>query len=93
MENACQPVQGMEPGPDHLSRLSQASLRINESLDIDRALRAVMEGARLLTRAPYSVISALDDSGRVEDHLALCLDPGDVERLWQAPGVRSSSST
>ena len=27
----------------------------------------------------------LDASGRVEDHLVLGFDPGDVERLWQAP--------
>ncbi|MCY4529931.1 MAG: ATP-binding protein [Chloroflexi bacterium] len=73
---------------DRLSRLSQASLRINESLDVDTALRAVMDGARSLTRAPYAVITTLDDSGRVEDHLVLGLDPGDVERLWQTPGGR-----
>ena len=86
MENAEQPVQGTDPTGDRLSRLSQASLRINESLDLDTALRAVMDGARALTRAPYSVITTLDDSGGVEDHLALGLDPDDVERLWQAPG-------
>ena len=70
---------------DRLSRLSQASLRINESLDVDTALRAVMDGARSLTRAPYAVITTLDASGLVEDHLALGLDPDDVERVWQAP--------
>ncbi|MCY4529221.1 MAG: GAF domain-containing protein, partial [Chloroflexi bacterium] len=41
---------------------------------------------RSLTRAPYSVITTLDDSGRVEDHLVLGLDSGDIERLWKAPG-------
>lgn len=70
---------------DRLSRLSRASLRINESLDVETALRAVMDGARSLTRAPYSVIVTLDGSGRVEDHLVVGLDPGDVEQLWQAP--------
>ena len=85
MEKAGQPVRGMEPMGDRLSRLSQASLHINESLDVDTALRAVMDGVRSVTRAPYSAITTLDDSGRVEDHLALGLDPGDVERLWQAP--------
>ena len=86
MENASQPGYGDETTGDHLSRLSQASLRINESLDVDTALRAVMEGARSLMRATHAVITTLDDSGRVEDHLALGLDPRDVERLWQAPG-------
>ena len=43
LENAPgQPVQGMGPTGDRLSRLSQASLRISESLDVDTALRAVM---------------------------------------------------
>ena len=76
----------MEPRGDRLSRLSQASLRINESLDVETALRAVIDGARSLTGAPYSVIVTLDGSGRVEDHLVAGLDPGDVEQLWQAPG-------
>ena len=74
-----------EPADDRLTRLSEASLRINESLDVDAALRAVMDGARSLTGAPYVVITTLDDSGAVEDHLVLGLDPGEAEQLWQAP--------
>ena len=74
-----------EPADDRLSRLSEASLRINESLDVDAALRAVMEGASSLTGAPYVVITSLDDAGGVEDYLVLGLDPGNAERLWQAP--------
>ena len=70
---------------ERLSRLSEASLRINESLDVDTALRAVMDSARSLTHAPYASIITLDASGLVEDHLVLGFDPGDVERLWQAP--------
>ena len=85
MENADQPVQGAEPASDRLSRLGEASLRINESLDVDTALQAVMDGARSLTNAPYAVIVTLDDSGAVDDHLVMGWDPGDVERLWQAP--------
>ena len=85
MENDGQLVQGMASPEDRLARLSQASLRINESLEVDTALRAVMDGARSLTRATHAVITTLDDAGRVEDHLALGLDPGDTERLWQAP--------
>ena len=70
------------------SRLSQASLRINESLDVDTALRAVMDGARSLTRAPYALITTLDASGRVDDHLTLGVDAGVVRQLWQVPGGR-----
>ena len=85
MENDERRTHRAGPPGDRLSRLSEASLRINESLDVDTALRAVMDGARSLTHATHSVITTLDDSGRVEDHLALGLDPGDVEQLWQAP--------
>ncbi len=85
MENGDRSAHGTELPGDRLSRLSQASLRINESLDVGAALRAVMDGARSLTRATHAVITTLDESGRVEDHMALGLDPSDVERLWQAP--------
>ncbi len=85
MENDSQPIPKIEPVGNRLSRLSAASLRINESLDLDTALQAVMNGARSLTHAPYALITTLDDSGRVEDHLVLGFDPSDVERLWQAP--------
>ena len=85
MENDGQPAPGGELPGERLTRLSQASLRINESLDVDTALQAVMENARSLLQAPYASIVTLDASGRVEDHLVLGFDPGDVERLWQAP--------
>ena len=70
---------------ERLSRLSAASLRINESLDIDTALQAVMDSARSLTHAPFASIITLDDSGQVEDHLVMGFEPGYLERLWQAP--------
>ncbi len=85
MQDADRSAQRTAPPGDRLSLLSAASLRINESLDVDTALRAVMEGACSLTNAPYAVIVTLDDSGAVDDHLVLGWDPGDVERLWQAP--------
>ncbi len=85
MENDGQPARGGELPGERLTRLSQASLRINESLDVDTALQAVMESSRSLLQAPYAAIITLDASGQVEDHLVLGFDPGDVERLWQAP--------
>ena len=38
---------------DRLSRLSQATLRINESLDLDTVLQEVVDSARSLTGARY----------------------------------------
>ena len=70
---------------DKLSKLSEASLRINESLDVEAALQGVMDGARSVTRAPYALITTLDASGQVEDYLILGMNFGDAERLWQAP--------
>ncbi len=39
------------PTDDRLSRLSRASLRINESLDFDTVLQGVLDAARSLTAA------------------------------------------
>ncbi len=52
---------------DRLSKLTEASLRINESLDVEAALQGVMDGARSVAGAPYSLITTLDASGQVED--------------------------
>ena len=38
---------------ERLARLSQASLRINESLDFDTALRSVLDSARAGWRTSY----------------------------------------
>ena len=94
MENAPgRPAQATEPPDGRLSRLSQAISRINESLDVDTALRAVMEGARSLTGAPYAVITTLDESGRVEDHLVLAWTPATWSGCGRPPVGPGSSST
>ena len=77
--------QENEAPRERLSRLSAASQHIGESLDMD--------SARRLTHAPYASIITLDAPGLVEDNLVLGLDPGDVERLWQAPRGGRSSNT
>ena len=55
-----------DPG-DRLTRLSEASLRINESLDFDEVLQQVVDGARALTGARYGVITTMDDAGLPDD--------------------------
>ena len=70
---------------ERLSRLSAASLRINESLDLEAALRGVLDGARSLTGAAYALITTLDAAGEVEDHLVAGISDGDAERLWLNP--------
>ena len=77
-----------------LTRLSQACLRINESLDVDTALQAVMDGARSLAGAPYSAITTLDASGRVDDTLGAGPGLRPAGAALAGPGrVWSSSST
>ena len=70
---------------DRLSRLSQASLRINESLDFDTVLQGVLDSARSLTGACYGVMTLLDHGGPVEDFLSSGMTAVEAERLWMVP--------
>ena len=70
---------------ERLTRLSEASRRINESLDFDTVLQGVLDSARSLTSARYGVMTLLDDSGGVGDFLSSGLDPQESERLWLMP--------
>ena len=65
---------------DRLSRLSQASLRINESLDFDTVLQRVLDSACSLTGARYGVITLLDESGQVQDFVYSGLTPEEANR-------------
>ena len=70
---------------ERLSRLSDASRRINESLDFDTVLQEVLDSARSLTGAPYGVMTLTGDSGRIEDFLSSGMTGEETERLWQLP--------
>ena len=66
---------------DRLSRLSEASLRINESLDLETVLQEVVDSARALTGSPYGVITTLDDSGLPKDFVTSGMTPEDRQVL------------
>ena len=70
---------------ERLSRLSEASLRINESLDLDSVLQGVLDSARSLTGARYALITTLDGSGQVEEFLVSGLTPDEARQLWELP--------
>ena len=72
---------------DRLSRLSEASLRINENLDLDAVLQEVLDSARALTEARYGLITLVDEDGRVEDFLTSGLDAEETRRLSEMPDV------
>ena len=85
MENNGPPASGTEPPGDRLSRLSAASLRINDSLDFDTVLQGVLDSARSLTAARYGVMTLLDDGGRVQDLLSSGMTGEEAAQLWLTP--------
>ena len=70
---------------DRLSRLSQANLRINESLDLNTVLQEVVDSARSLTGACYGGIITLDESGQLQDFVTSGLTPGEHQALLDLP--------
>ena len=70
---------------ERLSRLSEASLRINESLEFDTVLQGVLDSARSLTRAKYGVMTILDDSETVQDFLSSGMTAEETSRVWDIP--------
>ena len=74
---------------DRLSRLSAASLRINESLDFETVLQRVLDGALPLTNARYGVISLVDDAGQMQDFFTSGLNPEEYERVVGLSGEPS----
>ena len=83
MTNADQRDLENEALRHRLSRLSEASLRINESLDLDRVLQGVMESTRALTGARAGVMLLFDDSLEVQHQLSSGLTDEEQTQLWQ----------
>ena len=70
-----------------LSLMSQASLSINESLDVEKVLQRVLDSARTLTDSRYGVTTLLEEGGIV-DFVASGLTPGQTRQLWEVPDAR-----
>ena len=85
MKNTDEPDQQKEEPRNRLSQLSEASLRINESLDLDTVLQEILDSARSLTDARYGVIVTLDDKGQAEDFLASGLTDEETQQLFAMP--------
>ena len=69
-----------------LSQLTEASLRINESLDFDVVLQGVLDSARSLTGARYGVMTLHDEGGQVQDFLSSGMTSEEAGALWDMPG-------
>ena len=82
MNESDTPGPETEPPRDRLSRLSEASLRINESLDFDKVLRGVLAAASDLTRPRYGRWWPYRRPGWSKDPGGLAVrwrvDPGDA---------------
>ena len=85
MNESDTPGPETEPPRDRLSRLSEASLRINESLDFDTVLREVLASARDLTRSRYGVFILLDDAGGMREFFGSGMTPDQGRKLWDEP--------
>ena len=85
MDRPDQRDRELEALRERLSRLSEASVRINESLDFDTVLQGVLDSARRLTSARYGMMALLDRGGEVQDLLASGLTTGEAEQLWITP--------
>ncbi len=70
---------------ERLKKLSEASLRINESLEFDAVLKEAVDSARSLTGARYGMMALLDDEGRVQDWITSGFTPFQSRRLWFHP--------
>ena len=71
---------------ERLSRLSAASLRINESMELDTVLQDVLDSARSLAGARYGVLDVLDDAGQEGMMLASGIAADVFHGLREMPG-------
>ena len=85
MKNAGDLARENEALRERLSRLSEASLRINESLDFEAVLQGVLDSACSLTGARYGVIALLGASGRIEDSVTSGLTSEEHRRFMDFP--------
>ena len=71
---------------ERLSRLSQASLRITEDLDLDTVLQGVVDGARSLTGARLGGITTLDEAGQFQGFFTSGLTAEEHRMFLELPG-------
>ena len=70
---------------ERLSRLSEASLRINESLDLDTVLSEVVDSARALTGAANAAITTVDRTEQFRGFISSGLTDEERRQLWDLP--------
>ena len=68
-----------------LSRLSEASRRVSEDLDVNVVLQEVIDNARYLTGARYGALLTYKQSGDIQDFITSGLSPDEIEVLKVSP--------
>ncbi len=86
MNRAEKPGPEGQPTGDRLSRMSEASLRITETLDLDSVLQGVVDGACSLTGARHGGVTVLDDAGQLQNFITSGLTPEEHRLLLELPG-------
>ncbi len=74
---------------ERLSRLSEASLRVNESLDFDTVLQEVVDSARTLTASRYGALIVFGEAGQMPDFIVSGLTREEHQGLWDMTEGRS----
>ena len=85
MQEADEHRREMEALRERLTRLSEASLRVSESLDPDTVLQEVMDSARALTGARFGGIMAFDESGQLLEFITSGMPPEEQQRMLDLP--------
>ena len=71
---------------ERLSKLSEASVRINESLDLNVVLQDIIDEARRLTSARYGVIATMSESASLDALLTSGTTEAEHNELVELPG-------
>ena len=66
--------------------MSQASIRITETLDLDAVLQGVVDGARSLTGARHGGATVLDEGGQLQAFVTSGLTPNEHQLVLGLPG-------
>ena len=71
---------------ERLSKLSEATVRINENLDFSVVLQEVIDSARYLTNARYGVVASMDEIGGLDSVLTSGTTEDEHRQLVELPG-------
>ncbi len=78
-------LQEIESLRTRLSKLSEASRRVSENLDLNIVLQEVIDNARYLTGARYGALLTYEPSGAIQEFITSGLSAEEIEHLKTLP--------